>query len=207
MTSIDLHIIYNPKVNKKWVAQSLKSAERYKDVMDIHITEYYQTNFLSRKHGFSYGNNEFVSVLDIDDFLSDDIDIPALLQPLSTPNICGVFTNSYIMSENGHMNSFYASSIKTWNKKDFLSRGYPAHQFFIIRRSLVELFYNTITPSNYNISDWWCDSMLHGWLTQFGDWHYKPVYNYTWRTHKHGYHNKSTTDDRQYLRDYYKSLI
>lgn len=185
---IDVIVLQGKNDNKIWAEQCLESISKHP--VNILLCDAIEGDTrLARKLSFEKAKSEFVSYVDIDDFVVTNIPIfDICLKNLEDNyNLCGVSTRSYIITEdNKNLRRIMTTDIK-WTFEKHLNSTILVHQLIVMRTEIVNKvckdYHNLISPLKY------ADHQRELLMSQYGDWKLIPEVGYIWRKRNNAEHS------------------
>ncbi len=126
-------------IDGKSTDSTLKIAEKYKNNIDILVSEPDKGIFDAMNKGIKLATGDIIAILNSDDYYSDNSVISTVVKEFETYNTDSVFGNISIISP------FTSKVIRKWRdkkykRKNFKKGWHPAHPAFFVKREIYEKF-------------------------------------------------------------------
>lgn len=188
MPEIDVIVLQRKNDNTEWTKQCLESISKHP--VNILLCDAIDGDTrLARKLSFEKATSEYVSYVDIDDFVVTDIPIfdICLKKLRDNPNLCGVSTRSYIITEANQIPTRIMTTDTEWTFEKHFFNVMLVHQVIVTKTELVQKIckdhHNLISPLRYS------DHQRELLLSQYGDWKLISEVGYVWRKHNNAEHS------------------
>ena len=176
---VDVHVLHMPAENKIW-ADICNESLANEPINIHHLPGIYGQLREARYRGFNQGTAEYVSFVDPDDYVEPGIFQQCIDVLDANPTICGVYTLSSILHENGtvtihHPYREYGAFVEP--------RPLEIHQLTVMRRDSVMRAYSTNfdqIPQLTGDMQW-----IYWTMAAKAPWIAIPTIGYNWRSHQY----------------------
>lgn len=184
---IDVHILHLPDENQHWWKLCQESLQNHP--INIFNCDGIPNNSPeARRLGYQHGTAPYVSFID-----PDDIVLPGTFQKCldvleENPDICGVYTLSDTIDEDGNLiDVHFSHPFREWSVEIMDNNLLEIHQTCVMRREYVETYYkhHYYNVPQCNVYD---NTMLYIHLAKYKPWKAIDFVGYRWRKRIDGNH-------------------